>query len=263
MIVLQQEPNLNHILMEIALKQLDLYLIMQRYKNISNFQDPHSLFTAIYDALSPSIQARLAEHKQETLAAQKEEIENKVKEGDGNHNNKPTDEQYAAAAIYKYESMETFFITHYRPQITKSRIYGQLKRIVMRKNENPRIVLEHAKSAIAYAKKTIELLNKPVVTVGTLTNQDVKDILTYIFCTNNMITGKNDGGINKSGNEKSRKQWDHNIGNWVKVFEKIVKYYKLNIMQKTLKPRLILSSVQLPSGINHTHHDNTRIILTI
>ena len=176
---------------------------MQRYRDITNFQDPHSLFTALYDALSPSVQARLADNKRKTLIAQKQAIEAEVQKGDNNHNIKPTEEQYATAGVYKYESMETFFITYYRPQITTTKICGQLQRIVIRKNENTRIVLEHAKSAINYAKKTMELLNKPATTVGELTNQDIKDVLTYIFCTSNMISSKNDGGTKKKGPTKS------------------------------------------------------------
>ena len=87
---------------------------MQRHKEVSRFHQPYTLFTQIYNGLSKTVQARLAQYQQFVILAQVAEA--KADAPDANDNAKLSEEQYKASRSFKYESLETFFISNYLPQ---------------------------------------------------------------------------------------------------------------------------------------------------
>ena len=215
---------------------------MKRHKEISNFQQPHTLFTQIYNALSTTVQARLSTYRESVIKQQVRDAEEDAE--DAEDGAKPTEEQYAVARTFRYESIEEFFISQYLPQITKGKIIGQIKRIKMRYNENPMIVLEQVKSAIAYAKKTVDLIE----TVGALSDDDIKHVLLHIFVYTNNIEGDNDGGVNRLMQKTvQRQQWDHNMVDWIKGTSDLVRQIQSEYYAKNEKFRIkFYPPIQLP-----------------
>ena len=162
---------------------------IERYNTISRFQNPNSLFNQIYNNLSDPIKTRFAADKLKVIREQRAML-----------SEDSTTEQIAQAEIYSVNSMQTFFMTHYRPSITRGKIFRNLLSIRMRYNENPIEVLDRVVQAIRNARKTIELYNAANIGIAMpkILMADRTHILTNVFCTkNNCQHEKNQGGINK------------------------------------------------------------------
>ena len=161
---------------------------IQRYDTISRFMDPDSLFHAVYNNIADHIKPRFAGNKATVVTRQKAAL-----------TAESSDTDKEKAAIYTLNSMQKFFMKHYRPSITHGNVFRELKSIRMRYNENPRTVLDRVVTAISNARHTIGLYNNAGVGIplGKITHDDRTHILTTVFCTkNNSKYEKNDGGVN-------------------------------------------------------------------
>ena len=160
---------------------------IQRFETVSRFMDPDSLFHAVYNNIGDTIKSRFAADKATTISMQQAALPDN-----------PSAEQKQKAAMYSATSMQKFFMTHYRPSITRGKIYGQLIQIRMRYNENPREVLDRVVTAIGNAQRTIGLYNEgAAVKMQKILVADKTHILTTVFCSrNNSEREKNNGGIN-------------------------------------------------------------------
>ena len=120
------------------------------------------------------------------------------------------------AKRYTIDDLEKFFITKYRPAVTRSKIFGQLRKIRMRKNESPVATLDRIETALEYAQDAIQLLNtENAFQMGEITDTDRRDLLIYVFCTKNVMPNVNDGEINKMMAQKVRvKELKHDITEW-------------------------------------------------
>ena len=109
--------------------------------------------------------------------------------------------------------MQEFFVRNYRPTIQRGKIFRQLHSIYMRRNENPRAVVDRMVAAIQYAKTTIELLNRTNTDqndqMTNITDSDVTELMSRAFCSNNTT---NTGHINILMQKKFRSdkpRYDH------------------------------------------------------
>ena len=100
-----------------------------RYSEITNFKDPHSIFTHIYNALSENIQGRISVDKHNVVLAQIAEEQQLANDDDENETNTIPAEKYEEAQIYSIESIQAFLISIFRPSITRSNIFAALKSI--------------------------------------------------------------------------------------------------------------------------------------
>ena len=160
---------------------------IQRYEDIANFQNPQSLFINIYNALPPHIQVEFAEDKNAVIDQQRDALDNNS-----------TAEDRRQATIYTSASMQNFFMRDYRPTITRGNLFRQLHKIRMRKNENPRLVIDRMVQAIKYAKRTIELMNDTDTTgeeIQKIHHADITELFTRLFCST--LDGEELGEINK------------------------------------------------------------------
>ena len=160
---------------------------IQRYESITNFQDPNTLFSNVYNALPPWIQQKFAQDKQTTIQTQRDAL-----------SDPPTAEQAAAAEKYTVDSMQQFFIRNWHPTVKRGNIFRILYTIRMRWNENPRTVVDRVSTAVQYAAKTIELINgvggEEMQAIG---DDDITTLLANVFCvTNNTAHNNNQGGLN-------------------------------------------------------------------
>ena len=161
---------------------------IERFHTISQFIDANSLFIAVYNNLPDNIKTRFAKNKATIIQRQKARL-----------TEASNAEDRESAKIYTMESMQAFFMTSYRPCITRSRIFRELLSIRMRYNENPREVLDRVVEALSNARKTITLYNAAGigVPIDRIRPADRTLILTTVFCTkNNCAQEKNEGGIN-------------------------------------------------------------------
>ena len=168
----------------------------QRFNTISRFMDPESLFIAIYINVLDPIKTRFAADEATIIARQRAQLTE--------YSNA---EDRASAKVYSMESMQAFFMTHYRPSLTRGNIFRHLLSIRMRYNENPREVLDRVVQALSNARKTIILYNSAGIGVplDRIRPADRTLILTTIFCTkNNCAQEKNEGGINASVQKRIR-----------------------------------------------------------
>ena len=177
---------------------------IQGYEEITNFQDPNSLFINIYNSLPHHIQVEFGADKNNTITRQQNALDNNS-----------TDQDIKNAAIYSSESMQEFFVRNYRPTIQRSTIFRHLHSIYMRRNENPRAVIDRMVAAIQYAKATIDLLNRTNPNqnddMAAITDGDVTELLSRLFCSNN----SNPGQINILVQKKFRSEkprYDENNG---------------------------------------------------
>ena len=160
---------------------------IQRYEQITNFQNPDTLFTNIYNKLPPWIQHKFAQDKVNTIDRQQATLAENA-----------TELEKIEANKYTVEQMQKFFIKNYRPTCKRTNIFRLLYSIKMRYNENPRTVVDRIATAVGYAKKTIRLINEcGGEQMQTISDDDVTTILANIFCnTNNCAAYQNQGGIN-------------------------------------------------------------------
>ena len=171
---------------------------IERFEIVSRFLDPDSLFIAIYNNVSDTIKPRFAQDKVTTITRQRAALADNA-----------SITQKEKAAMYSVESMQQFFMKHFRPSITRGNIFRHLLSIRMRYNENPREVLDRVVMAISNAKKTIKLYNSAGIGIALdkIRPADINHILTTVFCTkNNSTHEKNNGGINALVQQTIRKQ---------------------------------------------------------
>ena len=180
---------------------------IQGYDEITNFQDPNSLFLNIYNVLPHHIQVEFGADKSRVLDAQQNAL-----------NNNSTEDEIAEAAIYSIDSMQEFFVRSYRPTIQRSQIFRHLHSLYMRRNENPRAVIDRMIAAIQYAKTTIDLLNRTNTDhnndMATITDGDVTELMSRLFCSTHSNT-TNPGQINILVQKKFRAdkpRYDHANG---------------------------------------------------
>jgi len=160
---------------------------IKRYEQITDFQNVNTLFSNVYNQLPPWIKLKFAQDKQATILQQQAALTN-----DSTLIDKQNAEKYTV------DSMQKFFIRNWRPTCKRSNIFRILYSIRMRRNENPRHVVDRVAIAIEYATRTIQLIN------GTggeqmqeISDDDITTLLAHIFCnTNNTATYNNQGGIN-------------------------------------------------------------------
>ena len=150
------------------------------------------------------------------MSARIKKIKEDAAKRDSPHSKVPSKTEMSQAKRYTIDDLEKFFITKYRPAVTRSKIFGQLRKIRMRKNESPTATLDRIETALEYARDTIELLNtENGFQMGEITDTDRRDLLIYVFCTKNVIPNVNDGEINKMMAQRVRiKELKHDITEW-------------------------------------------------
>ena len=161
---------------------------IKRYDQITDFQNPNTLFSNIYNTLPPWIQQKFAQDKQSILYAQAHAL---PQDADA--------QQQLDATVYSVESMQKFFIRNWRPTCKRSNIFRILYSIRMRRNENPRAVVDRISTAVGYATDTIRLINETGgEQMQEISDDDITTLLAHVFCnTNNSPTYNNQGGINE------------------------------------------------------------------
>ena len=189
---------------------------IERYAQISNFQDPHSSFTQIYNALTTPIRVRIAEDRVAYIKNALDKLEDDASEA----------EKLKASKNYPLAAIKSFLITNYRPSMNRCRIIGQIRRIRMRYNENPVDAVNRAVTALTYASDTIKLLDSApgAVKLGDITKTEKQQLLMYVFCDMNYnLEQKNHGGINEEMREIARKEkLDHDVERWKKAANTVV-----------------------------------------
>ena len=180
---------------------------IERYAAIADFQDAQSLFISIYNALPEYIQTRFGKDKTEVIRTQRAAL-----------TDESTAEEKTQADIYSTDKMQEFFITNFRPTVSRGNLFRHLKSIRMRYNENPRMVVARVDTAIKYAKRTIALLNKDAqsTNIQEIHDADVAEVLRFVFCVrNNRSDESNNGGINKLMQQSvRRKKLGHDLQTW-------------------------------------------------
>ena len=169
---------------------------IQRYEQITDFQNPHTLFTNIYNKLPAWIQYKFAQDRTNTITTKVNTLTEESSEQEKLDANK-----------YTVEDMQRFFIRNYRPTCKRTNIFRLLYSIKMRYNENPRTVVDRIATAVQYAEKTIKLINDcGGEQIQTISDDDITTLLANIFCnTNNCTHNHNRGGINELMQKAVRK----------------------------------------------------------
>ena len=162
---------------------------LQEYAATSDFQSPNALFQAVYKNLSSPVQVGFAEDRSRIITEQKTTL-----------TEQSTAEEKHAANTYSVQDMQKYFIQNYRPSINRAQIFGNLYKIRMRYNENPKAVLNRVKTAVSWAKRTIDLLNETTTLskISRIQRHDITELLIKVFVIwNNTQKEGNQGAINR------------------------------------------------------------------
>ena len=168
---------------------------IKEYESITAYQAPNTLFLHIHGNIAAHIQKRFSRHKNDFIKRQIAALPPDA----------TADQLLKAQTTYTTDAMQSFFMTNFRPTITRGQIFGQIKSIRMRYNENPQEVLSRVIEAIDYAKRTIELLNetRAGLPMQLISDEDITQILVFIFGTkNNHPRERNVGLINRLVHKK-------------------------------------------------------------
>ena len=188
---------------------------IEEYAEAAQFANPQSLFTNIYNALPHHIKCDFAKDALLTIKAQKAKLTAEA-----------TPEEKKNAELYTVEDMQKFFITNWRPTITRGTIFRHLRAIRMRYNENPRDVVKRLAKGIDNAQKTIKLMNagEPTNPIHEISKGDITELFIHAFATTNKVPKmKNMGGINESMQKATREQKpQHDVQKWYKIAGHIV-----------------------------------------